>query len=98
MEEFQDEAKLIPLEEIKKFQIDKIEINNMNNKLDENFIYDTILYHDRLQKEIKFKGTLINEVYEGRGILYEKNTTLNGYFKNEKLEGFEDMTKKMGIY
>ena len=96
MNEIQDEAKLIPLEEIKKFKIDINEINNLNNKLDEDFIIDTILYHDVLKKEIKFKGTLINNVYEGRGILYENNSTLNGYFKNGKLEGFGRYDKENG--
>ena len=88
MTEKNKEIKLISLEEIKEFKLDEDEFNIMDNKLNEDFKYDVILYHDEKKKKIKFKGTIKNNKYEGRGIYYNDSCTMNGYFKNGDLEGF----------
>ena len=88
MTEKNKEIKLISLEEIKQFKLDEDEFNIMDNKLNEDFKYDVILYHDEKKKKIKFKGTIKNNKYEGRGIYYNDSCTMNGYFKNGDLEGF----------
>ena len=95
MAEIEDETKIIPLEEIKNFKLDEKEFNDLNNKLDEDFIFETILYEDENKNKIKFKGTLKNGKYEGRGILYEY-ATKNGYFKNGKMDGFGRCRKENG--
>ena len=42
------------------------------------------------QNDIKYKGNKMNDLYEGRGILCDKNDKIifNGYFKKGKYDGF----------
>ena len=88
MTEENEKINLISLEEIKEFKLDENEFNIMDNKLNEDFKYDVILYHDEKKEKIKYKGTIKNNKYEGRGICYDHGHTSNGYFKNGCLEGF----------
>ena len=100
MDKKNEEKELISLDEIKNFQLDENEINDLNSKLDENFLINDIIYYEQTKK-IKFKGTIIDKEYEGRGILYslignDYYIYKNGYFKNGKLEGFGRYTEYKG--
>ena len=50
----------------------------------------SILYYDEEKKRIKYKGEMMNNKYEGRGILYNDygDIIYNGYFSNNDYDGF----------
>ena len=69
-------------EEFEKYRID----------LQKPFNYEVLYYYNIKgdNKEIKYKGNILNNLYDGRGILYDEygDIKYNGYFKNGKYDGF----------
>ena len=60
-----------------------------NEELEKSFDYE-IVYFDEEKKIKKYTGQLLNDEYEGRGILYNilGEMIYNGYFKKGKYEGY----------
>lgn len=50
MEEKKEDIELIKLEEISEFKLEEKEFNDWNNKLDEEFKFNTLLYKDKEKK------------------------------------------------
>ena len=90
MDEKKEDFELIKLEDISEFELDQKEFNDLNNQLDEEFKFNTLLYSDEEKKYMKFKGNIKEGNYHGRGILYEYYGLVkyDGFFKNGKKEGF----------
>ncbi len=79
------------MENIKKFNGNEEEFKSLNEKLFESECDLKIsLYYDNSQKSKKYLGNLIENKYEGRGILYDEDGKIkyNGYFKKGKYHGY----------
>ena len=76
------------MKKIKEYKGNSEEFKVLNEQLDQPFNAD-ILYYDEEKKNKKYIGKIINNEYEGRGILYEKSGEVkyNGYFKKGEFEG-----------
>ena len=77
--------------EDKNFESNLEEIKGLSIKLKEPLGGDiSLLYHDTEKKKIKYKGGIINQRYEGRGILYDWSGDIiyDGYFQNNEYYGF----------
>jgi len=81
------------MEELKNYEGNESEFIKYNEILKKDF-KGTILYHDNKNK--KYFGNIINNLYEGRGILYDESGEIifDGFFKNGKYEGFGKLYNK----
>ena len=84
-----DNQKNKELNKILKFNGNEEEFKKYNNILKEPFDSETI-YYDKEKKQKKYIGKIINNIYKGRGILYDISGKViyNGHFKNGKYFGF----------
>ena len=83
------------MKKIKEYKGNSEEFKVLNEQLDQPFNAD-ILYYDEEKKNKKYIGKIINNEYEGRGILYEKSGEVkyNGYFKKGEFEGYGRIYKE----
>ena len=84
-----DNQKNKELNEILEYKGNEEEFKKYNNILNEPFISQTI-YYDKEKKQKKYVGNLINNIYEGRGILYDISGKVkyNGHFHHGQYSGF----------
>ena len=77
------------LNEILNFNGNEEEFEKYHQILNESFDSLTI-YYDKEEKQKKYTGKLKNNIYEGRGILYNISGEIiyDGYFKDGKYDGF----------
>ena len=75
------------IEKLKNYEGNEIEFKKYNEILKKDF-KGTILYYDNRVK--KYSGNIVNDLYEGRGILYNVSGDIiyDGFFKKGKYEGF----------
>ena len=85
------------MEELKNYEGNESEFIKYNEILKKDF-KGTTLYHDNKNK--KYFGNIINNLYEGRGILYDESGEIifDGFFKNGKYEGFGKLYKNNILY
>ena len=86
------------MHELIKYEGNEEEFKKYNEILNKSF-KGTILFHNKKIK--KYKGNILNNLYEGRGILYNESGEIiyNGFFKKGKYEGFgKKYERKQLIY
>ena len=75
------------LNEILKFKGNYEEFKSLNKRLNESFKYK-LVYTDSEKSKILYKGQIKNEIYNGRGILYDEEYIFDGYFKDGEKNGY----------
>ena len=74
-------------EDLLQYQGNEEEIKELNNKINQPFAHEVVLYDEKDKTRLLFMGHVKDKKFDGRGILF-KDYTYDGYFKNGLKDGY----------
>ena len=74
-------------EDLLQYQGNEEEFKELNNKINQPFAHEVVLYDEKDKTRLLFMGHVKDKKFDGRGILY-KDYTYDGYFKNGLKDGY----------